>query len=58
MHNDINGKTTFLAISDAIVADKDWFHVAVTYNSTNGVAQIFINAVESIKVQGQGNYIS
>ena len=34
MHNTMYGQNTFSVVSDALIRDRDWVHLAVTYNAT------------------------
>ncbi|XP_057304151.1 uncharacterized protein LOC130641387 isoform X2 [Hydractinia symbiolongicarpus] len=54
IHTNLQGETLFAVVSDAVITDKDWAHIAVTYNSTTGIAKVFVNAKEISTTQGQG----
>lgn len=42
-HNDQNDKQLFKVVTDPIVTEKQWMHIAVTYNEQSGQAKVFIN---------------
>lgn len=52
MHNTMYGQSTFTVVSDAVIRDRDWVHLAVTYNSTTYVSTVYINAIEVGSSQG------
>lgn len=54
LHNDVRNKLTFYAVSDAVIAAKNWTHIAVTYNTTDNVAMIYINGYDSGSARGSG----
>lgn len=52
MHNTMYGQNTFTVVSDALIRDRDWVHLAVTYNATTYVSTVYINAIEVGSSQG------